>query len=590
VRSDSVQRVYGQYRADQFRVNRRYQRKLVWAVEEKQRLVDSILKDLPIPLFLVAEIGQAGESGFELIDGLQRLNAIFAFIGNEYAVNGEYFDLDSLADTKLAKDRGELVQRSPVLSREKSAQIANYNIALSVYRAPDSASVDEVFRRINSGGRRLSRQGLRQAGTISSLADLVRILSSRIRGDTSPGDIVALRTMPKLSITNYSLDYGVPVDTIFWVQQGVLRREDVRESLDEQLVLDILIDCVIDPVPNSGTRIRDAYYNYAEDGADLGTTSQSVEVTQAIETYGAARLVDAFMRSYDEVRALLDSQQLKFNALIDAGSGGRSPRYFHGLFLAVYELMYKERRRIKDHGAAAAKMTGVGGTMGVPAGGGDWRREQKRRTVDVVKGLLASETEPFGEAEDLGRFGWASELETLLGNALVEQQMFDCKQGLLLLDLARAFDASSFDKIQKSLSAMANMGPDAKGYVLLGVADDARDAQRVESLDGVASLTYRTFQIVGIEREAFVRKESLNTYWVWLMQRLSSGDLEAGLATRLATDSRLVNYKGRAVAMLRVTGQSQPCFYQGDLYERSGSSTVLVPQGTDYMRVFSRFT
>ena len=112
VRSESVQRLYFLYLADRFDVNRRYQRKLVWSAAEKQRLVDSILRDLPIPLFLVAEIGVGAEASFEVIDGLQRLNAIFSFIENEIpGLGGEYFDLDALADTKSrsysARARGD---------------------------------------------------------------------------------------------------------------------------------------------------------------------------------------------------------------------------------------------------------------------------------------------------------------------------------------------------------------------------------------------------------------------------------------------------------------------------------------------------
>jgi hypothetical protein len=318
VRSESVQRLYDLYVSDRFQVNRRYQRKLVWSVEEKEKLIDSMLRDLPLPLFLVAET--SGESAFlyELIDGLQRLNAIFAFLENEYPVAGKYFDLDSLADTKFLKDEGKLIQKQPRLGREESTTFANYTVALSVFRASDEANVEEVFRRINSGGRRLSRQSLRQAGTISSIADLVRVLSSRMRGDTSPSESVPLRRMPQLSITNYNLDYGVNVDEIFWVKNGVLRREDVRESLDEQLVLDMVIDCLIDPLPTSGTRIRDDYYSYGD--VDAGPSKASLAVATAIETQGQEGATEAFMRAYDEVRTILASGDKKFTALIDAGS------------------------------------------------------------------------------------------------------------------------------------------------------------------------------------------------------------------------------------------------------------------------------
>jgi uncharacterized protein DUF262 len=592
VRSESVQRLYGLYTADRFQVNRRYQRKLVWGVEEKQRLIDSIMKDMPIPLFLVADIGTVGDISYELIDGLQRLNAIFSFLENEYSVNGAYFDLDTLADTKQLKDEERLIQRTPVIQRSVAVQISNYTVALSVYRAVSSASVDEVFKRINSGGRTLSRQELRQAGTISSLADLVRIVSSRIRTDTSPRDNVPLRVMPQLSITNRELDYGVPVDEIFWVGEGILRREDVRQSLDEQAVLDLLIDCLIDPFPNTGTRIRDAYYNFV----DLNTgyespTKESVVISSAIEAYDGKRLEAHFIDTYDELRAILSMQDRRFSALIGAGSGGRSPRYFHAVFMAVFELLFKERMRVRDYTNVASRLSGIGqGALAIPAGGGDWTREAKRTSIDAVKGVIRSAFEETGTVEDYSRYGWASQLETLLGNALVEQKLFDCKQGFYTLSASRAFDDVSFSKICKTLTAMANSGPDIVGHVVIGIADNENDARRVQELDGVKSQRYRNFHIVGIDREAPIAGKSLNDYWMWLTQRLCSGvELDKTLAAGIVADSRLVQYRSRSVIVLKVTGGTAPVFFREKLYERLGSETREVGQ-SEYIRVFGRFT
>lgn len=75
----SIQSVYTWYREDRLYVNRRYQRKLVWTLEEKQKLIDSILKKYPIPAILIAEKEDKQEA-FEIIDGLQRLHAILSFI------------------------------------------------------------------------------------------------------------------------------------------------------------------------------------------------------------------------------------------------------------------------------------------------------------------------------------------------------------------------------------------------------------------------------------------------------------------------------------------------------------------------------
>ncbi len=560
VRSESVQRLYSLYLSDKFRVNRRYQRKLVWSVEEKQRLIDSIQRDLPVPLFLVAEIGVVGELSFELIDGLQRLNAIFAFLENEFDLDGEYFDLDTLADTKLLKDAGKLTQNVPVMPRERSAQVANYTLALSVFRATTSASVDEVFRRINSGGRRLSRQELRQAGTVSPLADLVRVVSSQVRGDTSPGDVVPLKVMPQLSITNYKLAYGVPVDQIFWVREGILRREDVRESLDEQLVLDLLIDSILEPTPTSGTRLRDEYYNYTDTGEGEPPTRASLAINQVIRSLTPQVPSDRFMAVYGTIRTILGTQDLKFNTLIGAGSGGRSPRYFHGIFIAIHELMHKDGMRLRDPSAAAGRLKGIGdGAMSVPAGGGDWGRDAKRRSVDAVKGVLRDVFEQSGDVDDLGRYGWAAELETLLSNALVEQQLFDCKQGFLTLEpSSRTFDEGNFTKICRTLSAMANAGPEATGYVAVGIADDSRDADRVLALDGISAIVYRNFHVIGIQREAAFRGDSLNDYWSWILQRIGTRGLSPALAANITGNARLINYQQLPVALLKVSGLTEP--------------------------------
>jgi hypothetical protein len=62
----NILKIYTWYREGNLYVNRRYQRKLVWTLEEKQKLIDSILKDYPIPAILLAE----KDGRYEIIDGL----------------------------------------------------------------------------------------------------------------------------------------------------------------------------------------------------------------------------------------------------------------------------------------------------------------------------------------------------------------------------------------------------------------------------------------------------------------------------------------------------------------------------------------
>jgi len=593
VRSESIQKLYTDYLSGRYVVNRRYQRKLVWTVDEKRDLIDSILNDLPIPLVLVAEITEHGVAGYELIDGMQRLNAIFAFIENEFDLEGRYFNLETLADTKDRRDRGDLVQEADILPRDLSRKISNYLLPISIFKAPSEAQVDKVFRRINSGGRRLSGQELRQAGSTTEIAQLVRKYASQIRGDSSSSDIVPLGEMPKLSINNRHLDYGVDVDSIFWVQQYILRRLDVRSSFDEQLILDILIDCLIDPLPSSGTDTRDAAYGVFEDEDNSAATLEK-RIGDRVEAYGKENLERDFFLVRDELRVVLDQAGEPFARLIVGRSrGGRYPRYFQAVFLAFWELIIREGLRVADRTDAASRLRNIGtirGQLNIPGGGGDWTSEDKRKNIDVVKGALrdAFEEAPKG-ARDAGRFGLASVLEKVLNNSVTEQQLCELKQGLLDLYQSRSFDDKSWNKILCTITAIANVGPDSTGYLIIGIADKDTTAERVKSLDGVEGVRYRDrFSVVGIEREARVRGESLKEYFDWIIDKLAGSDLQESLRDQIVSSTTLVDYHGRAVILTKINCGDGPFFYGDVMYERTASGIKEVDRSA-WRRVYAKF-
>lgn len=330
VQGESLQRLYSQYKQGRFLVNRRYQRKLVWNVEEKERLIDSVIRRLPVPLILLAESPLEGVPKLEVIDGLQRLNAIFAFIENEYSVDNQYFDLETLADTKYLKDQGKLKQQGPILDRGVCRDIANYQLPVSTYRSASESSVDLVFRRINSSGRYLSLQEIRQAGATVEIAQLVRRISAAIRGDASLTDYVKLEDMPKISITNRELSSGIYDGNIFWVKQGILSRDAVRESRDEELVLDILLDLILRPLASSGSEYRDSAYSEVYGRA----TTAAPLVTSRLATIGSAEVERRFMTILDLLTKTLKFAEGGYATLTVNQQNPRGvPRHFHALRL-----------------------------------------------------------------------------------------------------------------------------------------------------------------------------------------------------------------------------------------------------------------
>ena len=110
IRSESIQRIYNFYVNHLFYVNRRYQRKLVWTIEEKKAFIDSILQGFPVPIILLAESEREKLPVFEIIDGMQRLNAITSFIEGEFDIEERYFDLETMVESKSRFDQDLLKQ------------------------------------------------------------------------------------------------------------------------------------------------------------------------------------------------------------------------------------------------------------------------------------------------------------------------------------------------------------------------------------------------------------------------------------------------------------------------------------------------
>jgi len=82
-------------------INSEYQRGAVWSVAQKKRLIDSIMRDYPLPLIYLDHIRKqvAGivREDLEVIDGQQRIDALFGF------AEGAFKLFDPIKDEKEAR-------------------------------------------------------------------------------------------------------------------------------------------------------------------------------------------------------------------------------------------------------------------------------------------------------------------------------------------------------------------------------------------------------------------------------------------------------------------------------------------------------
>jgi len=577
IRGENIQELYTWYLDGRLVINRRYQRKLVWTIDEKQHLIDTIVRQFPLPLILLAEVHVNGQPKFEVIDGMQRLNAIFSFIENKFAFDGKYFDLETMASSKQLLDEGFLVQGEQVLPRKKCAAFANYKIPISTYRIEETDDIDEIFRRINSFGRVLSDQEIRQAGVTGAFSDLVRVLSTSIRGDVSHDDILLLSKMDAISITSKDLDYGIKVEDMFWVKHGVQLREDIRDSRDEEIISDVIayVASPEDEKPSSSRQARDAFYGRTRDSAPAAGTKAAArksEMDALIYRVGIENLQKTIQQTFDTFEELFEDAGSFRKLLKNVSARHGTSRYFQVVFLALYELVFIEKLKISNAAGVLKSLSGLDRHVDISTGG-NWAATNRSRNIEVVKGLIRKhfKSNPDDPVAQVGR----TEFVNLLTRSKTEAASYDFKQGLHRLDDSKRFDESAFEGVLQTICALANLGKDKIGYVVLGVADKKQDADRIRSIYGNSAKKVGNFHVVGIDREAAFHT-NMDKYMQFIGDKISMSGLSDEIRIRVAARLAPVDYLGMTSLVIRVEAGKEPCLLGDKVYRRVGAQTVEV--------------
>lgn len=133
----------------------------VWDVKRKARLIESILLKIPLPSFYFSE---DLDGGYAVVDGLQRLCAVFHF------KNAALLNLSTGAKLAPLRLKGlqylkEIEGKTyPDLDRKFQRRISELEITANIIRANTPSAVKfNVFARLNQGGMPLNAQEIRNA-------------------------------------------------------------------------------------------------------------------------------------------------------------------------------------------------------------------------------------------------------------------------------------------------------------------------------------------------------------------------------------------------------------------------------------------
>lgn len=569
IRGEPIQTVYTNFRLGKFIVNRRYQRKLVWTLVEKQRFIDSLINQYPVPLFLgVAFEHSSRGSCFEILDGMQRLEAITSFIEGQYRVEGGYFDLSIVAETNRLLQEGKLEQKFPALNFEACTNILNYPLPISTSTYTTTANVDETFRRINTGGVRLSTHEVRQAGAISDFPQLVRKCAMYIRGDVSHTDIVDLDAMRNISLTSDDLNYGIKVRDTFWNKSHILTSENILASRDEEVVAHILLHLLLKENAKTSSSFLDEAYT---EGSDVSRLAND-----AVIKHGADIIYKQFCFVFDELLKVMREFGDNLAAHLYTDKPLKIQHAYQVVYLAFFDLLMNQNKKVQNTKSLALAMRGLAtNCMGRLSNDRKWVQPDRIQMINSTRGVIGPHFIPR-EGMDPTAISWVENLQNILNQSRTENVCYDFKIGLHDLSRDGTLNGKVLPKIVKTLTAMSNSHT-GDSYVIIGVADNQEHAARHETTYACKSLRYGDFYVTGIGPEATKFHKDLDAYQQKLHQLIEAEPINEETKRLIQRNVVFIKYYDKDVVLLKITRGKSPIKYDGKIYVRKIANTDPVP-------------
>ncbi|MCC5944476.1 MAG: DUF262 domain-containing protein [Bernardetiaceae bacterium] len=168
IKSDAMSMSIGElvslYQGKELIIQPEFQRLYRWNIEQKSRLIESILLGIPLPAIFVFQNDDSGV--WQVIDGLQRLSTIFEFMGilEGYEplqlVGTEY--LPSLEGKVWSEDFATDKNQAFTMAQRMFVKRARIDVKI-ILRQSDKNAQYEIFQRLNTGGTALTEAEIRNA-------------------------------------------------------------------------------------------------------------------------------------------------------------------------------------------------------------------------------------------------------------------------------------------------------------------------------------------------------------------------------------------------------------------------------------------
>lgn len=230
------------YQRDELFLSPKYQRNSVWNEKAKSYLIDSIIRDAPIPpIFMRQTIDIEKRKSFkEIVDGQQRLTAIIEFYNNKFKISKSH---NTDYGNKYFDD----------LATEDKEKFLHYNIITEIINEESDDVIYDMFARLNTNNYVLNRQEIRNTKYWGDFKVLAYNLSAENRMFFDKNKIFSDKHFSRMndvefvsSLINLSIN-GVVHDTQQNMDKLYQKYDDNFQNMDEirfkfQYTMDIIND------------------------------------------------------------------------------------------------------------------------------------------------------------------------------------------------------------------------------------------------------------------------------------------------------------------------------------------------------------
>jgi hypothetical protein len=378
----SIGEVLNLYKDSELDIHPEFQRVFRWSIQQKSRLIESLLLGIPLPPIYVA-VNSRGV--WEVIDGVQRLSTIFEFMGELRGPESEESD--------------EIVQKPPLtleptkhlpgLSGVKFASI-DQALRLEFKRTRLDVKVlareeggagtgkFDLFERLNTYGAALSPQELRNCVLVSLNPELYRRIKRLAENE-------AFRSCTLLTETQLQERYDMDLALRFMVLRGVNPKAigDVHDFLRDRME-EVALDQSFD-ISAEETLFKEVfeYFDASLDGNAFRPWNRKTKTFRGAFSLGAFEgLALAIGEHWSAIRRVRDKFDIEgvVKALWDIDaykrsfSGLRARERMVRVFPAAREVVVAELARSKSKKSALKSTSLKKGAAKVPKKSGRVRR------------------------------------------------------------------------------------------------------------------------------------------------------------------------------------------------------------------------